>query len=254
MHTFFAPAINLTVALSALITVTANAADLPTIPTEAIGVKKELLFSDDFSKSDYGEAWHKVVPTFTFENGTLKGVQTRLKDEPSADGKSTTKAHAAVIGHNIPTKDSIITCKFRFDGSSNMSVQFDDRAFKGSHYGHICRVVMTPTTVTIIDERDGSMDLKIKEMALDPSKKAERSKMLIGRSATFPTQISNGEWHELSLETIGEAMRATIDGKPVAYLKSSGIGHATKSKIELGVAGKDGYFDDVGVWNAEPAP
>jgi hypothetical protein len=48
-------------------------------------------------------------------------------------------------------------------------------------------------------------------------------------------------------------MRASIDGQPVAYLKSSGIGHPTKSKIELGVAGKDGFFDDIKVWNAEPA-
>ena len=36
-------------------------------------------------------------------------------------------------------------------------------------------------------------------------------------------------------------------------LASSGIGHATKSKIELGVGGKDGYFDDIKVWNAEAA-
>jgi hypothetical protein len=48
---------------------------------------------------------------------------------------------------------------------------------------------------------------------------------------------------------VGEA----LDGKPVGYFKSSGIGHATKSKIEVGVSGKDGYFDDITVWNAEPA-
>jgi hypothetical protein len=47
-------------------------------------------------------------------------------------------------------------------------------------------------------------------------------------------------------------MRVTLDGKPAAYLKSSGIGHATKSKIELGVGGKDGWFDDIKIWNAEP--
>ncbi len=47
-------------------------------------------------------------------------------------------------------------------------------------------------------------------------------------------------------------MRVVLDGKPAAYLKSSGIGHATKSKIELGCGGKDGYFDDIKVWNAEP--
>jgi hypothetical protein len=48
-------------------------------------------------------------------------------------------------------------------------------------------------------------------------------------------------------------MCASIDGKPVAFLKSSGIAHPTKSKIEFGCAGKDGYFDDVKIWNAEPA-
>jgi hypothetical protein len=48
-------------------------------------------------------------------------------------------------------------------------------------------------------------------------------------------------------------MRVTIDGKPVAFFKSSGIGHATKSKIEVGVSGKDGFFDDIKVWNAAPA-
>ena len=50
-----------------------------------------------------------------------------------------------------------------------------------------------------------------------------------------------------------ETVRVTIDGQPAGFLKSSGIGHATKSKIELGVAGKDGVFDDIKVWNADPA-
>ena len=76
---------------------------------------------------------------------------------------------------------------------------------------------------------------------------------LTGRSATFPVKLEAGPWYTLVVETVGEEMRVTIDGKPAGYLKSSGIGHATKSKIELGVAGKDGFFDDLKVWNAEPA-
>ena len=48
-------------------------------------------------------------------------------------------------------------------------------------------------------------------------------------------------------------MRASIDGKPVGYLKSAGIGHPTKSKIKIGVSGKDGYFEDIKVWNVAPA-
>ena len=73
-----------------------------------------------------------------------------------------------------------------------------------------------------------------------------------GRSATFPVEVTLEKWHDVVLETVGDSMRATLDGKPVAFLKSSGIAHPTKSKIELGCAGKDGFFDDVKIWNAEP--
>ena len=47
-------------------------------------------------------------------------------------------------------------------------------------------------------------------------------------------------------------MRATIDGKPVAYLQSPGIAHATKSKVEFGCMGKDGFYVDIEIWNADP--
>ena len=91
------------------------------------------------------------------------------------------------------------------------------------------------------------------EMSKDPSKKAERNKLLQGKSATFPVKVEAGQWHTLVLETVGDAMRASVDGKAVAFLRSPGIAHPTKSKIEFGCGGKDGYFDDVKVWNAEPA-
>jgi hypothetical protein len=39
----------------------------------------------------------------------------------------------------------------------------------------------------------------------------------------------------------------------MAFPKSSGIAHPVKSKIEFGCAGKDGYFDDIKIWNAEAA-
>jgi hypothetical protein len=47
-------------------------------------------------------------------------------------------------------------------------------------------------------------------------------------------------------------LRASIDGKPAAFLQSPGIAHPTKSKVEFDCMGKDGYFDDLKIWNAEP--
>src|SRR4051812_15232364 len=229
------------------------AADPVPVPEKSLVVKKELLFSDDFESAEPAKQWHKVVPTFAFEKGTLKGTQTRDKNVPAADGKPAVTVHAAVHGLEVPTKDSVVEVRIKFDGATMMDVEFDDRKYTGSHYGHICRAQVRLTGVTLIDERDGGMKNDVYEMKKDPAKKAEVAKLLVGRSATYPAKLEQGKWYTLVVETVGDEMRVTIDGKPAGYLKSSGIGHPTKSKIELGVAGKDGYFDDIKVWNAEPA-
>jgi hypothetical protein len=229
------------------------AAELPPVPEQPIAVKKELLFEDDFEGKEPAKAWHKVVPSFAVESGVLKGTQTREVTIPAKDGKPEIKAHAAVHGLEIPTQNSIVECRIRFDGATMIDVEFDDRKYTGAHYGHLCRAQVRLNGVTIIDERDGNMRNDIREMRNDPSKKAEVSKLLIGRQITYPAKVEPGVWHTLMVETVGDEMRVTLDGKPAAYLKSSGIAHATKSKIELGVAGKHGSFDDLKVWNAAPA-
>lgn len=224
------------------------------IPAASLAHKKELLFSDDFESAEHDKRWHRVVDTFTFENGALKGSQTRDKDMPSKDGKSVIKAHAAVYGLELPTKDSIVECRIRFEGANMIDVEFDDRNYTGSHYGHLCRAQVRLNRVTLLDERDGSQSNALIELRKDPDKnKEEISKLLATHSANFPVKLEAGKWYTLVVETVGDEMRVTIDGKPVGYLKSPGIGHTTKSKIELGVGGKDGWFDDLKVWNAEPA-
>ena len=236
-----------------VINVAAFAADLPEIPAEPIAKKKELLFSDDFEGATLDKRWHRVVDTFAVEKGMLKGTQTRDKDVPAADGKPEVKAHAAVYGLELPTRDSVVEVRIKLEGATMMDVEFDDRKYTGSHYGHLCRARVGLTGVTIMDEREGSQNEAIKVLQKDPTKKAEVAKMMAGKSATFPAKLEAGKWYTFTVETAGEEMRASIDGKAVAYLKSPGIGHATKSKIELGVAGKDGFFDDIKVWNAEAA-
>ncbi|HZE97684.1 MAG TPA: hypothetical protein VE981_11705 [Planctomycetota bacterium] len=246
---------SLRLALAALVLLSsaALADDPPAIPAKPIAEKKELLFSDDFQGTEPAAVWHKVVPTFAVVDGALKGTQTRDKNVPAADGKPAQTAHAAVHGLEIPTKDSIVEVRIKLEGATMVDVEFDDRKYTGCHYGHICRAQVRLDKVTIIDEKEGSMRNDIYEMKKDPANKAEVAKLLVGRSATFPVKLEQGKWYTYTVETVGDEMRASIDGVAVGYLKSPGIGHATKSKIELGVAGKDGYFDDIKVWNAEPA-
>lgn len=249
--------------LPLLLVATAFAADapkLPAIPAESIAKKGELLFADDFSGTP-DKRWVKmVVPTFTFENGVLKGVQTRLKDEPTKDGKGVIKAHAAVHGLEVPTKDSVVEVRIKLDGASMMDVELDDRNFTGCHYGHICRAQVRydaktkKGSVQIIDEKDGGMKNEIRAMLQDPARKAEGQKLIVGRSATFPADVKPGEWQTLVVEIVDDQIRVVLDGKPVGYLKSSGIAHATKSRFEFGVAGQapghSGQFDDLKIYSA----
>ena len=234
-----------------LLAVSTLAADLPQVPAEPIANKKELLFSDDFNRDELGDKWGKVVETFTLEDHVLKGTQTRV-NKPAADGKPAVIGHQAVIGSDVPTRDSVIEIKFKFSGSTGMSVEFDDRKYTGSHYGHICYCRMTPKGVNLTDQKEGGMRNDLYAMT-QPSQQKEKAKLLVGRSATFPLPLEQDKWYTLELETVGDQMRASIDGKPVAYLKSPGIAHPTKSKIELGCAGQSGYFKDIKIWNAEPA-
>jgi len=246
---------NLRITLTALLLAApaARADDPPAIPAKAIAEKKEILFSDEFEGAEPAKVWHRVVPTFAVEKGTLKGTQTRDRTIPAADGKPAVTAHAAVHGLEIPTKDSVVEVRIRFGGATMIDVEFDDRKYTGCHYGHICRAQVRLDRVTLIDEKEGGMRNDIYEMKKDPARKAEVAKLLVGRSANFPVKLEAGTWYTLVVETIGDEMRATIDGKPAGYLKSSGIAHPTKSKIELGVAGKDGFFDDLKVWDAGAA-
>src|SRR5437868_1371354 len=151
--------LNMRILLAAffLITSAVLAADLPTIPAEPIAKKKDLLFSDDFEGTEPAKVWHKVVPTFVVEKGALKGTQTRDKTIPAADGKPAITAHAAVHGLEIPTKDSVVEVKIRFEGATMIDVEFDDRKYTGSHYGHHCRAQVRLNGVTIIEEHDGNL-------------------------------------------------------------------------------------------------
>ena len=238
------------------VVIAADAPKTPKIPSESIATKKDLLFADDFKDVTHDAKWHRVVDTFVFEKGALKGTQTRDKNIPAADGKPEVKAHAAVYGLELPTKDSVVETKIRFDGNTMMDVEFDDRKFEGSHYGHLCRAQVYLDKVNLMDERDGTQSNNLIELRKDAAKNKDAiNKLLATHTASFPlaTKLEAGKVYTLVVETVGDEMRVTLDGKPVGFLKSPGIGHVTKSKIELGVAGKSGWFEDIKVWNAVSA-
>lgn len=217
--------------------VTVNAADVP-VPAHSLGKKGASIFSDDFSMPGVSPAWRELWPALTIANGALNISQTK-------------PAHSAVGMVKVGHKDLNIAFRFQLGAASSINAVCNDSAYKEGHGGHICRVTLSPRQIFLADDKE-RLRREIEEMKKDPARQAEAAKAVAGRTQGFPLKLDPTRWYDLTIEIVGDEMRVSLDGKAVAYLKSSGIAHEMKSDFYFAVSGQDALFDDVRIWAAEP--
>lgn len=147
---------------------------ISTLAAEPLAQKGDLLFSDDFERSELGD-WQPPIPSFAVQNGVLKGWQT-------------CDDHGAVGRVYRLMKDVVVEFKFMLDGSTGFNAVFDDKNHKGSHAGHSRRVAFAPKQIRIGDDKEGVMRNDIHEMRKDPVKKKEAEKL-----AQLPKKKARGD-------------------------------------------------------------
>jgi hypothetical protein len=96
------------------------------------------------------------------------------------------------------------------------------------HAGHICRVVLTPTKLTLRDGKTGVFENSIHARRQEKRVDAATEELLKTKEASFPVKLVPGKWHSVSVRIKGDLMQAFIDGKLVGSLRSESIAHATK--------------------------
>ncbi len=198
------------------------------------------IFSDDFSAEGFGKAWGHYKSSSVVKGGVLVGITA-----PTSD-------HSAVDNIKIEgERDLQVSVKFRFvsDKAKSFNVWFDDKNYKGSHAGHICQATISPTGVNVADAKTGGFNL---EGGLYDRKKAnqlteEEKKMLAAKAQKFPAKLALQEWHTLVVQTQGDEISVTIDGKAIGSFKSAGINHDTKSLISLTTNPVDVEYDDFSI-------
>ena len=84
-------------------------------------------------------------------------------------------SNRATTGTDVPTKDCGFEFRFRLGGAQSVTAEFDDRAFTGSHYGHICMARIAAQGIILTDQKEGGAKNEIQAMANDPAKKADQS-------------------------------------------------------------------------------
>jgi hypothetical protein len=215
--------------------VIASGADL----SKPLATPGKLLFADDFERAELGKDWKQVIGTFGVRDGVMVGSQTR------AD-------HGAVGRVSVPMKDAVVEFRFQLAGSTGVNCVFDDRTYKGSHAGHICRVALTPRQIRLGDDKEGVMRNDIFEMRRDPQRKKAADKLLVGRGTAIKASLKQNQWYQVRIEIVEDEMRVSLDGKAIGRLQSAGLAHPTKSSFHFTVNGKDALFDDVKIWSAAP--
>ncbi|MDP1589212.1 MAG: hypothetical protein Q8M07_15790 [Prosthecobacter sp.] len=222
-----------------------SAADVPTQP---LGTKDALVFSDDFERADLGPTLKSTIPAFTVADGVLKGRQERSD-------------HGGTLGASLPLPNGnvILELKFRFAGARSFNVACDDIQFKGTHAGHISRVTVQPNRITLYDDKEGVMrnDIYALRKSGDPKKLAEGDRMSESATVKVPVKLEQGRWYRLDIEIVGDQMRVTLDDKAIGHLKSSGLAHATKPNLRLSAWGKEptaeAHFDELRIWSVKKA-
>jgi hypothetical protein len=199
-----------------------------------------VIFSDDFSAEGFGKAWGHYKSASIVKDGVLVGITAPTSDHSAVD-------HIRLEGE----RDLEVSVKFRFvsDKAKSFNVWFDDKNYKGSHAGHICQATISPTGVNIADAKTGGFDLT---GGLYDRKKAnqltdDEKKMLTTKANRVPAKVSLQEWHTLVVQTSGDELTVSIDGKAVGSFKSPGITHDTKSLVSLTTNAVDVEYDDFSI-------
>lgn len=197
------------------------------------------VFSDDFSGTEFGKQWKHYKSASIIKDGVLVGITPEGSD------------HSAVEQVIIePEKDLQVSVKFRYvsEKAKSFNLWFDDKAYKGSHAGHICNVNVSPTAVSIGDAKTGNFrnDIYEKKKTLEGLSEEEKD-LLKKKNKNTPNALTLKEWHTLVARTKGDEIEVTIDGKPVASFKSEGIAHDTKSLVSLTTNAIDVEYDDFSI-------
>jgi len=212
------------------------------IPAHALAEKDALVFSDDFSTNRFGGLWTEQVKSAGVENGVIYGRQT-----------TTEHGSVARMKLELPGGNLICECRVQFEHNVTVAFSFDDMKHPDSIAGHIARVTLEPQLVKLHDDKEGSMNRKLTALRKsdDAVAKVAAEAEIKRHTLMVPMKLETQRWYALGVEIVGDQMRVTLDGKPVGFLKSTGLAHEKKPDLKISVSGKQALFDDLHIWSVK---
>lgn len=218
------------------------------IASEDLG---QLIFQDDFERVESQEK--KDEPG----NGWGTNSKSRAKDNKQVDLQNGAMRiylhaeanHAVSVTHPAEFTDGAVSLRFMLeDAQDSLGLNFADLDFKEVHAGHLFAAKISPKSVLMQDLKTGNMRLDIREARQAKQKLTdEQQQALKGKEKNVPHPLTTGQWHDLTVKVMGDALSVRIDGRDVGSFQSPGISHPTKRTLRLAVP-RNAVVDDVKIW------
>lgn len=205
--------------------------------------KWKVVSADNFERSGVGDEYvlkADAKPGWAVKDGVLVGHQVRSD-------------HGAVIRRMLDFGDIEFECRFRFaaPGYSRFNLVFDDSKEKSVHSGHITRVSVSRTTITLSDDKTGGMSNEMRALRKLENRTAKQQEQMDRKidetTKKVKVSLKDDHWHQLWVRIEGSRMSVKLDGKLLATLDSPGVDHPTRDKYGFTVAGKAIEFDELQV-------
>ena len=212
-----------------------------------------LIFEDDFERSESqetkdepGNGWGTNSKTRAAGN-----KQVDLKDGAMYITMHAAADHAVSVTHEAEFTNGSVQMRFMLeDEKDTLGLDFADLQFKDVHAGHLFKVDVGTTKVSIDDMKSGGMNMEFYEAKKAKTLTPEQQKIIASNKKTFPATLEADKWYTLLVTIAGDTVTASIDGKEVAASSSAGFAHPTKRMLRLSVP-KSAVVDDVKIRKAE---
>ncbi len=190
-----------------------------------------IVFEDSFERSELGEPWRILIPSFTIEEGRLVAHEVPERK------------HTSISRVLLDFRNAVFEFSFRITDAVGLHLVINDTNYEPAHSGHICRVSFSPSEVKISDDREGAFRKDLYRAYLDSGRTIERYLL----QEVIPQSFDPERWYRARVVLNGERIEVLIDGQLMGSFESPGIGHPTKTDFGFVTKGNLVEIDDVRV-------
>lgn len=212
----------------------------------------KLIFQDNFNRNEARESEENLGNGWTTNSKARAGgnKQADLRNGTLHIYRHKTANHAVSVRHNAEFKNGSVDLRFMLeDKRDTLGLNFADMQLKTVHAGHLFKVTIGISTLSITDLKTGTMASKIRAARKAGSLTPAQKKLLASKKRTFPLKLTTGKWYVLHVNISDRTVRVAIDNKEVGSFTSEGIAHPTKRMLRLSVP-REAVIDDLKIYSA----